>query len=289
MRDYAPFDATQVRALQVRYAQAYPGAAVISREVYSHPAFEGGRNIRCAFDQQGNLVGYAPMFPQPMFEGQIAAPHVIWVEIKADPAIEEPVVLKDALWGWVLRRAREIKEALPPRPVELRFEYLSSETASLDYVRAKGFVHYRSVFKMARDLTAPILDLPLPSGVTARSWKMGTEAESPRGCFTCAEAHSPRRTCRWMSTTPVPWRSTSGWAISAGSRPCFWRSGSGRGGGSGRARLAPTLSWPVSPPRRELPFGRGHSRQRPPGSALATVGARRRYRPGTSACHAPPR
>lgn len=122
VRDCAPSDATQVRDLQVRYAQTYPGAAVIPADVYGHPAFGGGKNIRCAFDQQGNLVGYAPMFPQRAFEGQIAAPHVIWVEIKADPAIEEPVVLKDALWGWVLRRVREIKEALPPRPVELRFE-----------------------------------------------------------------------------------------------------------------------------------------------------------------------
>ena len=75
---------------------------MIPAEVYSHRAFEGGRNIRCAFDQQGNLVGYAPMFPQPVLEGQIAAPHVIWVETKADPGIAEPVVLKDALWGWVL-------------------------------------------------------------------------------------------------------------------------------------------------------------------------------------------
>jgi len=121
MRAYAPSDATRVRNLQVRYAQAYPGAAVISREVYSYPAFQGGRNVRGAFDPQGDLVGYAPMFPQPVPEGQIAAPHVIWAEIKADPAIEEPVVLKEALWDWVLRRAREIREALPPHPMELRF------------------------------------------------------------------------------------------------------------------------------------------------------------------------
>ena len=33
---------------------------------------------------------------------------------------------------------------------------------------------------MACDLTAPILDLPLPSGVTVRSWKVQTEAEQRR-------------------------------------------------------------------------------------------------------------
>ena len=87
MRDYAPSDATRVRNLQVRYAQAYPGAAVISREVYSYPAFQGGRNVRGAFDPQGDLVGYAPMFPQPVLEGQIAAPHVIWADPRPSAAL----------------------------------------------------------------------------------------------------------------------------------------------------------------------------------------------------------
>ncbi len=180
VRNYTSSDAAAIYDLQMRYAEVYPGAAVVPGEVYNHPSFEGGRNIYCALDPQGRLLGYAPVFPQPVLDPQSASPHVIWAEVKADPATENPVAVKDMLWERVLGRAHEIAEALPPRRLELRFEYLPSEAASLEYVRARGAVHYESVFKMGRDLGAPIVELPLPAGIAAAAWKMRTGAERER-------------------------------------------------------------------------------------------------------------
>ncbi len=49
--------------LQQAYQQVYPHASVIPGEVYLSSGFEAGKNICCAYDESGSLLGYAPLFP----------------------------------------------------------------------------------------------------------------------------------------------------------------------------------------------------------------------------------
>jgi ribosomal protein S18 acetylase RimI-like enzyme len=179
-RNYTPADGAQIVDLQMRYAQVFPEAKVIPASVYNHPNFANGANILCVVDAVGRLVGYAPIYPIPILDAASHDPHVIWTEAKVDPGLENAGAVKAMLWGKLIDRVREIKAGLPTRRTELRFEYLMSESDAIAYVRAKGCVHYESVYQMVRKLAEPVAVLPLPTGVTARTWHMDNEPEQRR-------------------------------------------------------------------------------------------------------------
>jgi ribosomal protein S18 acetylase RimI-like enzyme len=164
--------------LQSAYAAVYPDAPVIPGEVYLSPAFEDGRNIFCAIDESGRLMGYAPLYPVLMRE-PCNLPHTLWVEIKTHPACESPAEIKDQLFERLLLRAREVTDEFPGHQVHLAFQYFPSEAASIEYVHSKGCRHTESVFTMRRDLLDEISSLPpSPLGeITIRPWRMKSEAE----------------------------------------------------------------------------------------------------------------
>ncbi|HSK89249.1 MAG TPA: hypothetical protein VK880_12870, partial [Anaerolineales bacterium] len=75
-----PYTAAHISAvveLQTAYTSIYPVAPVIPGELYLSPAYESGRNIFCAFDECGKLVGYAPVYPVLMRDGS-NLPHTVW-------------------------------------------------------------------------------------------------------------------------------------------------------------------------------------------------------------------
>ena len=177
-----PFTASRIAAvvdLQSAYSAIYPDAPVIPGEVYLSPAFQDGRNLFCAIDECGELVGYAPLYPVLMRESS-DLPHILWTEIKARPAFEEPNEIKDQLFEQILLRAREVTNEFPGHPVHLTFQYFPSETASIEYVLSKGCHYTDSVFSMRRDLSHEIGTVSPAEGVAICPWRMETETEQER-------------------------------------------------------------------------------------------------------------
>ena len=174
-----PFDPSQLTAideLQAAYTAIYADAPVIPGDVYLSPAYEGGRNLFCAFHENGELVGYAPLYPVLMRDYS-DRPHTLWTEIKVYPKLESPNEVKDCLLEQILLRAREVTRDFPGHPIHLTFQYFPSETTSIDYVLSKGCEHTESVFTMRRDLSQ---EIPTPTSIETiaiRPWKMESEIE----------------------------------------------------------------------------------------------------------------
>lgn len=165
-----------VAELQAAYSALYPDAPIIPGEVYLSPAFDNGRNLLCAVDDAGQLLGYAPLYPVLMRDSSIL-PHTLWTEIKVHPELDAPRQIKDCLLEKLLIRAREITDEFPNHPIHLTFQYFPSEIASIEYVLSKGCQHTESVFTMRRDLSNEIPDLAPVESIIMRPWKMETEAE----------------------------------------------------------------------------------------------------------------
>lgn len=176
IRRLTPADLPEIMRLQTAYAAEHPGVPVIPGELYLSPGFEGGRNVFCAFDEAGQLVGYAPVFPV-LAPGGVNAPYKIWAEIRAEPKIEEPLAVRDRLWEAVIDRAQELAAAAPAHPSRLVFQYYPIETTSIAYVVAKGCQYTESIYQMTRALSEAIPAGPALPGLEVRRWRMETEAE----------------------------------------------------------------------------------------------------------------
>jgi ribosomal protein S18 acetylase RimI-like enzyme len=162
--------------LQSAYSAIYTDAAIIPSEVYLSPAFEDGHNVLCALDENGALIGYAPLYPV-LIRDHSQSPHTLWTEIKVHPTCEAPYDIKDQLLEDLLLRSREVTREYPTHPIHLTFQYFPSETASIDYVLSKGARHTESVFTMKRDLSQEIPLVPVREDIVIRSWRMESEAE----------------------------------------------------------------------------------------------------------------
>ncbi len=97
IRIFTRADIPQIMALQQAYQQVYAHASVIPAEVYLSSGFEAGKNICCAFDESGSLLGYAPLFPALTEDPKI--PHTLWVEVKTGPQLGAPREVKDGLFA----------------------------------------------------------------------------------------------------------------------------------------------------------------------------------------------
>lgn len=165
-----------ISELQTAYSAVYPDAPIIPGEVYLSPSFEDGRNVFCAIDESGQLLGYAPLYPVLMRDSS-NLPHTLWTEIKVHPKFDAPNEIKDCILEQILIRAREVTNEFPGHPIHLTFQYFPSETASVEYVLSKGCQHTESVFTMRRNLSCEIPDPASIENVVMRQWKMESEAE----------------------------------------------------------------------------------------------------------------
>jgi ribosomal protein S18 acetylase RimI-like enzyme len=169
-------DIPSVVELQKAYSEVYPDAQVIPGELYLSPGFENGRNVFCAFDENGKMSGYAPLYPV-LIRDQSNLPHTFWTEIKVHPGDERGIEIKDQLFERLLLRTREPARDFPGHPLHLTFQYFPSETASIDSVTSKGCHYSESVFTMRRDLSLEIQAMPPLEAVVIRPWRMESEAE----------------------------------------------------------------------------------------------------------------
>ena len=175
IRNFTSEDIPQVMAVQMAYQQVYPGASVIPGKVYLSAGFAGGKNIFCAFDGGGILLGYAPLLP--VLAENPDLPHTVWAEVKADPGSGHHPDVKQQLFERVVERARKITRAFPGHKARLTFQYLPSETASIEFVLSRGCTYTESIFRMMCDLAKALPVAPLPEQIEVRSWRMESEPE----------------------------------------------------------------------------------------------------------------
>ena len=197
IRTYSGDYASKLNALLQHYADATPEAKILPADFYTyHPAFEGGKNIFCAFDAEENLIAFAPMLPVVVSEDiDHANPHNIWAVITVDPAVEAKTTVRDMVYQKVYERASEIKASLhDARPVRLSSDLFSTQKAEIDYFLSKGFEHYQSVYIMQRDLATSIPEVLLPNGVKVAQWKMETPEEQSKyvKAYNIAFPHAPK-------------------------------------------------------------------------------------------------
>jgi len=174
-----PGDIPAIVALQERYALACPGATIIPAEVYSAPAFAGGRNIACAHAPDGGLLGYASLYPAPA-AADPRLPRVVWAEIRVDPALAEPGQVRNRLFDHIMARLQEISTETPGRASHLTFQYLPAEIESITYVTSQGATYTESIFRMRRVLSRPIPRASPPAGIRIGPWRMPDELDQVR-------------------------------------------------------------------------------------------------------------
>lgn len=180
IRNHTANDLPQLATFINRYLATIPDAKLISPEVYTyHPAAEAGQNVFSAWDNEGNFVGFAPLFPAPATNAEATSePHHIWTIVVADPARADGGTIREMLLARVLERAQALLERFPlPWRIRLASDLIVSQKADIDFLLNQGFAHYESMYVMDRDLTAPLLSPPLLQSVTVRQWKMEKEAE----------------------------------------------------------------------------------------------------------------
>lgn len=151
-----------LQALQQAYFSRNPGRQPVDAHIYLSPYFAGGQNVLCAHDESGRLLAYAPYFPQN---------DLAWVDIQAQPALEDAAAVQDALFEGLLGLARRHGQAC------LNFQYAPFETASIDYAKSRGADCAYHIYNLQRDLNAPIAEAPLAPGFCLRRWRMESEPE----------------------------------------------------------------------------------------------------------------
>ncbi|MHB0878894.1 MAG: GNAT family N-acetyltransferase [Anaerolineae bacterium] len=213
IRPFTAADGEAILALQMRYAEVFPGAQVIPPPVYAGPGFDGGHNVLCAFATDGALLGYTAAFAGAPPAAGSGYPLIIWAVVKVDPALAQPLPVQEALYERLLGRVAELRPTLPPGAVELRFEYLPTDTPAIDDAYARGFTHVASAYGMGRDLALPIETAPAPAEVAVRQWKIEGEEgqrrylEARNRCF----VHAPWNlaSLRYLLASPLWQEGTS--------------------------------------------------------------------------------
>lgn len=140
------------------------------------PGFEEGRNICVAFDEAGNLAGYASILPHSL-SVQWGGAQVLRFDLVTWPGVAREDALKDGFLAWARGRAEEL---FPldggPRPV-LMARLDAGNCAAVDYLSARGFAYMESEYTLCRDLGVWIVDCAPPAGIEVRAWRMPSQAD----------------------------------------------------------------------------------------------------------------
>ncbi len=172
-------DLDRLAAFLKRYLAVIPDAKLAAPELYTyHPAAEDGRNVLCAVDETGSILGFSPLFPAPVAPDNTESPDLIWTIVAVSPGLPDGDQVREMLFSALLSRARELAECFPvPHRVRLSSDYMVSQREDIAFLISKGFVRDQEAYVMQRALGGALSDFPLPAGVTVRRWRMETEAE----------------------------------------------------------------------------------------------------------------
>jgi ribosomal protein S18 acetylase RimI-like enzyme len=168
-------DINQIMDLQYAYNKVYPKAVVIPGEIYLSPFLNGGKNMICAFDDEGKMKGYTGVNIYLATQPGIA--HTLWSIIKVDPAVKNKVSLQDMLYQKSIEKARELIAPHSGYAAQLKFQHHDSEGDIIQFLKSKGCTYMESAFNMVCDLSNGPLSFPVPDGILVRDLDKSNTAE----------------------------------------------------------------------------------------------------------------
>lgn len=174
-----PEKVSKLIELEKLYLQKYPDYPVRDETIYlNHPAFEGGKNIICAWGQD-QLLGFTAIYPVPVYSREKEEPHKIWFDIIVDVKKEDINIVRDKLIQVVEKRALEIKKTLPEKKTLLAVCKNNSEKEPIKYFKAKGFKLTKTMAQMGLEIKTGInngREISFPE-MKIKYWIPGTEAD----------------------------------------------------------------------------------------------------------------
>ena len=201
------------------YLKAYPDAKLQSAGFYTyHPGVENGLNVFLALDPQGQVRGFAPLFPAPVTEECAPSdPHHIWMILLADPEAGDGQAIRELLLEKVMERANGIAAGFPTfRRTRLASDMMASQRADIAFLEQQGFAHYDGMYVMQRATADPVPDLALPAELALRYWKIASETERQQylSAFNNAFPENPKslETLKFLLDSPM-WQ--AGTAVAA--------------------------------------------------------------------------
>ena len=153
IRNFAPGDERRMVQVQARCVAVCPDTGRFPPNFWLGPGFEKGQNIFCAVNGQDELLGYAAI--TPAYVSRHLKARTLWLDLRADPQQARASAIKEALFGRVSSRARELARRWPGERVALSATYFGTGQASIDYLKGKGFEQYQTCLYMRRDLAEP--------------------------------------------------------------------------------------------------------------------------------------
>lgn len=163
-----------------RYLKACPDAKLFSAGFYTyHPVAENGQNVFLALDSEGQVRGFAPVFPAPVGEDSAPTdPHHIWTILLAEPESMDALSIHQLLLEHVLARANCLAAGFPSiRRTRLASDMMASQRDDIAFLEQNGFERYGGMYVMQRPPGKPIPDIPLPGSLVVRRWKLSSESE----------------------------------------------------------------------------------------------------------------
>jgi Acetyltransferases len=173
--NYKPKNKARAAALHEKYSKSHGYTPDHTVETYIRRGFEYGRNIFCALKGNGDLIGIASLLPQVT----LSKPATLWLEIIIDSDAGGTRVI-DMLFERMMKRALEIKAALPPGKVNIAALCCSTETHLTDYYRQKDFNISSVGYYMNLSLKGEIPMYPGPDGIEIRPWKLDRDEDIER-------------------------------------------------------------------------------------------------------------
>jgi RimJ/RimL family protein N-acetyltransferase len=176
VRNFISADIPEIYRIQQEYKQVYPGFQIMPPQVYASPAFQEGQNVFCVIHPNGQVLGYAAIYPI-YATGNNSKPHIFWAEMKASPLVNNLGFIKDSLLNSLLERSAILKNNAPERPAVVNFQLLPEEIECIAFLQDRQALHKESIYTMQRDLDSPIAQIAAPPGIIIRPWKMESIAE----------------------------------------------------------------------------------------------------------------
>lgn len=133
---------------------------------YEDPWSDPRRDAQIIRNALGKIVAFARVFvnPQPTDHGLA----FLWRQIATDA---RDTTLEQDLLEWMERRACErLEETAGDRPRIIRAGFPDHMVERRELYEAHGYQAVRYFYRMQRDLAEPIPDVPLPDGLTLRTY-----------------------------------------------------------------------------------------------------------------------
>ncbi|RIW34643.1 GNAT family N-acetyltransferase [Bacillus salacetis] len=150
------------------------------------------RNIFCAVDSEGTILGVGHIVPDPAWLAIEAGGksddfvYKLKLDIFLNEEISVPESLPHDLYDHLLSRAKDLRARHRGKCVRISHTIPAVDKKEMDFYISKGFDTHRTHLVMKRDLTKEIPDFPLPEGLIVKRWGMETQAEEEQ--YLAAEA-----------------------------------------------------------------------------------------------------